>query len=81
MWHAGMNVASPLGSEIQGSESPFPSDEEILAEVRHILSTADLMTITKKSVREQLARLFGTNMSSKKEYIHWCIDGVLKGEL
>ena len=59
----------------------FPTDEEILNEVRHILSTTDLMKVTKKSVRDQLGRLFGVDLSSKKEYIHSCIDGILKGEL
>ncbi|KAI8910359.1 chitin synthase-domain-containing protein [Gorgonomyces haynaldii] len=59
----------------------FPTDDEILAEVRHILSTTDLMKLTKKSVRDRLGRLFGVDLSSKKEYIHQCIDGILKGEL
>jgi chitin synthase len=59
----------------------FPSDEELLQEIRHILSTTDLMKITKKSVRDQLSRLFGIDVTPRKEYIHYCIDGVLKGEL
>lgn len=57
----------------------FPTDEEIMTEIRHILSTADLMTVTKKSVREQLARLFGVDLIEKKEFIHRCIDVILKG--
>ncbi|KAI8824195.1 chitin synthase-domain-containing protein [Fimicolochytrium jonesii] len=59
----------------------LPSDDEILRQVRHILSTADLMTVTKKSVREDLSKFFGVDLSAKKEWIHRCIDGVLKGEL
>jgi hypothetical protein len=59
----------------------MPSDEEILQEIRHILSTTDLMKITKKSVRDRLTRLFGVDISSKKEFIHHCIDSILKGEL
>jgi chitin synthase len=59
----------------------FPSDQELLQEIRHILSTTDLMKITKKSVRDQLSRLFGVDVSPRKEYIHYCIDGILKGEL
>jgi chitin synthase len=59
----------------------FPSDEEILMQIRHILSTSDLMSVTRKSVREELARVFGVDLSSRKDYIHACIDGVLRGEL
>ena len=63
------------------STARFPSDEELLNEIRHILSTSDLMTITKKKVRQQLSTFFGVDLSSKKEYIHSCIDSILKGEL
>ncbi|KAI8920090.1 chitin synthase-domain-containing protein [Powellomyces hirtus] len=59
----------------------LPSDDEILRQVRHILSTADLMSVTKKSVREELGHYFGVDLGAKKEWIHRCIDGVLKGEL
>ncbi|KNC98434.1 uncharacterized protein SPPG_06138 [Spizellomyces punctatus DAOM BR117] len=59
----------------------LPSDDEILRQVRRILSTADLMSVTKKSVREDLSAYFGCDLGAKKEWIHRCIDGVLKGEL
>lgn len=59
----------------------FPSDTELLNEIRHILSTSDLMTITKKKVRQQLTDFFGVDLSTKKEYINQCIDSILKGEL
>jgi chitin synthase len=59
----------------------LPTDEELLMEIRHILSTSDLMTITKKKVRQQLGKFFGVDLSSKKDYIHECIDSILKGEL
>jgi hypothetical protein len=59
----------------------LPSDADILAQVRVILATADLMTVTKKKVREELGRIFGCELGGKKEYIHRCIDGVLKGEI
>ncbi|KAJ3254350.1 hypothetical protein HK103_007232 [Boothiomyces macroporosus] len=59
----------------------FPSDEELLMEIKHILSTTDLMKVTKKSVRDRLSQLFGVDVTPRKEYIHSCIDGILKGEL
>lgn len=58
-----------------------PTDEEILAQIRRILSTADLMTVTRKSVREELARIFGMDLSGRKEFIHSCIDSILRGDM
>ncbi|ORY02427.1 hypothetical protein K493DRAFT_312084 [Basidiobolus meristosporus CBS 931.73] len=59
----------------------LPSDEEILQEVRTILSTADLMSITKKQVRDELTHFFGVDMTIRKEYINNCIDMILQGQL
>lgn len=63
------------------TQSRFPTDEELLQEIRHILSTTDLMKITKKTIRDRLSRLFGVDVFPKKDYIHHCIDSILKGEL
>ncbi|KAL1917027.1 uncharacterized protein VTP21DRAFT_5225 [Calcarisporiella thermophila] len=59
----------------------LPTDEEILAVIRMLLSNADLTQLTKKQVREQLAAHFGVEMSSKKSYINNCIELILQGEL
>lgn len=77
----GMDNVKRMSAISAAQATPFPSDDEIMAEVRHILSTTDLMKVTKKSVRDQLTRLFGVDLSSKKEFIHICIDGILQGEL
>ncbi|KAI8367917.1 chitin synthase-domain-containing protein [Choanephora cucurbitarum] len=55
-----------------------PTDEEIRREVQRITSTADLMTMTKKQVREQLSRHFGINMAYRKDFISYCIEESLK---
>ena len=47
----------------------LPSDDTILAEIREILSTADLMTVTKKSIKMELERRFGVGLEGKKAYI------------
>ncbi|KAJ1910342.1 hypothetical protein IWQ60_010705 [Tieghemiomyces parasiticus] len=62
---------------------PFhgPSDDEILAEIRQILDHANLMTITKKQVRDELSDRFGVDMLPKKEYINNCIEMILQGKL
>jgi chitin synthase len=61
--------------------SGYPSDELILNEIRRILSTADLMTVTKKQVRDELSNVFGVDMSPKKDYINHCIELILQGQL
>ena len=50
--------------------SNLPSDDAILAEIRDVLKTADLMTVTKKSVKQELEVRFGTNLDAKKPYIN-----------
>lgn len=48
----------------------LPSDDAILAEIREILRTADLMTVTKKGIKLELERRFGMSMDAKRAYIN-----------
>ncbi|KZF23501.1 glycosyltransferase family 2 protein [Xylona heveae TC161] len=53
----------------------LPSDDMLLAEIREVLRTADLMTVTKKSIKNELERRFGVNLDPKRAYIgsgKWC---------
>lgn len=50
--------------------SHLPSDDAILAEIREILRTADLMSVTKKSIKLELERRFGVNLDLKRPYIN-----------
>ncbi|KAI9485691.1 MAG: chitin synthase-domain-containing protein [Benjaminiella poitrasii] len=54
-----------------------PTDDDIRREVQRITATADLTTMTKKQVREQLSRQFGIDMSYKKDFINFCIEEAL----
>ena len=47
----------------------LPSDDAILAEIRDILKTADLMAVTKKMIKAELERRFGMNLESRRAYI------------
>ncbi len=49
--------------------SDLPSDDAILAEIREILKTADLMSVTKKSIKMELERRFVVNLEPKRAYI------------
>ena len=48
----------------------LPSDDAILAEIREILKTADLMTVTKKSIKVELERRFGVPLDPRRAYIN-----------
>jgi len=50
--------------------SGVPSDDAILAEIRDILKTADLMTVTKKSIKTELERRFGVQLDVRRAYIN-----------
>ena len=49
--------------------SELPNDDAILAEIREILKTADLMSVTKKSIKMELERRFGVNLEATRAYI------------
>lgn len=48
----------------------LPSDDAILAEIREILKTADLMTVTKKSIKTELEKRFGVQLDARRAYIN-----------
>ncbi|KAK4226371.1 chitin synthase 8 [Podospora fimiseda] len=48
----------------------MPSDDALLAEIRDILRTADLMSITKKAIKQELERRFGVPLDSRRAYIN-----------
>lgn len=48
----------------------LPNDDSILAEIREILKTTDLMTVTKKSIKVELERRFGVPLDARRAYIN-----------
>ncbi|KAI4121040.1 MAG: hypothetical protein LQ341_007465, partial [Variospora aurantia] len=59
----------------------MPSDDALLGEIREILKTADLMTVTKKGIKQELERRFGVNLEPRKAYIGSATEAVLSGQL
>ncbi|KAI9167232.1 Chitin synthase 8 [Paramyrothecium foliicola] len=59
----------------------LPSDDALLAEIRDILRTADLMTVTKKSIKQELERRFGVPLDAKRAYINSATEALLTGQL
>ena len=60
------------GSQVFTAEDMvgLPSDDALLAEIREILKTADLMTVTKKGIKQELERRFGVPLDAKRQYIN-----------
>ncbi|ORY64877.1 class V chitin synthase [Pseudomassariella vexata] len=59
----------------------MPSDDAILAEIREILRTADLMTVTKKGIKQELERRFGVALDARRAYINSATEALLSGQL
>ena len=57
------------GLEMADFVGMVPSDDALLAEIREILRTADLMSVTKKSIKLELERRFGVGLEGKRAYI------------
>ncbi|KAJ3110436.1 hypothetical protein HDU96_006612 [Phlyctochytrium bullatum] len=58
-----------------------PTDDDLLREIRRILSTANLMTVTKKQVRDELSQIFGVDLTPRKATINQFIEEILQGRL
>ncbi|KAJ2351645.1 hypothetical protein H4S02_013588, partial [Coemansia sp. RSA 2611] len=79
---------SPGNAALQGGGMPgmmmtgaMPSDEQLVVSIRRILQSQDLNSVTKKSVRTQLATEYGMDLSSRKEFIGDAIQLILAGQL
>ena len=77
--HGGGYAASEM--EMSGGDLNLPSDDAILAEIRAILQTADLMAVTKKSIKAELERRFGVPMDARRQYIGSATEAILSGQL
>ena len=56
--------------EMADLASQLPSEDQLLAEIRDILRTADLMTVTKKNIKQELERRFGMPLDARRAYIN-----------
>ncbi|QRW02326.1 chitin synthase [Ceratobasidium sp. AG-Ba] len=69
-------TVNPLASG--PSQSTNPTDEELLAVLRHYLASQDLFTVTKKSAREAVMQRFPkADLTSRKEFLNKSIDTIL----
>ncbi|ORY18556.1 chitin synthase 6 [Clohesyomyces aquaticus] len=59
----------------------LPSDDALLAEIREILRTSDLMSVTKKSVKLELEKRFQMDLTLKKSFIGNAVEACLAGNM
>ena len=59
----------------------MPSGNALLAEIREILRMADLMSVTKKSIKAELERRFGAPLDPRRQYIGSATEAILGGQL
>ncbi|CEG83067.1 Putative Chitin synthase [Rhizopus microsporus] len=58
----------------------LPEEDEIEKEIYTILTTSDLMTLTKKQVRDKLSEIFGIDLTIKKDFINSVIERLLESD-
>lgn len=64
-------------SDMEMADLNLPNDDAILAEIRDILSKADLMQVTKKGVKLELEKRFNVDLSAKRSYISHAVESLL----
>jgi chitin synthase len=78
-----LSMISFGSSDPSSVPGPFPSqptivtDEMLYNEIQQILVGADLMTLTKKQIRDQLSIKLGVDLRPKKELMNRMIDDIL----
>ncbi|KAI8985921.1 chitin synthase-domain-containing protein [Pilobolus umbonatus] len=65
---------------IEDTVVPFPEDKEIEQEIHRMMMNANLMTLTKKQVRDQLSALFHVDLTIKKSFINGVIQSILEND-
>jgi len=56
------------------------TDNDIMLEVERFIRTADLMTVTKKKVRQEVSKRLGIDLSNRKEFVDQCIENALNNQ-
>ncbi|RKP03804.1 hypothetical protein CXG81DRAFT_9112 [Caulochytrium protostelioides] len=85
----GPAMVSPMGSPLgMRTELPnhattpvMPTDPQLLDEIRHQLSQANLQVVTLKTIRQDLEAFFGVDLTHKKAFINESVNAILQGQL
>lgn len=70
------------GTEMNEIEmGALPSRDALLAEIRDVLSTADLMHVTKKGIRAELEKRFQCDLEVEKHFIGYSVESILNNQI
>lgn len=61
------------------AQNALPCDEDLYTALKELLQTADLMTVTKKQLRDALSLRFGCDLTGKKAVVNEMINDILAG--
>ncbi|KAJ2382170.1 hypothetical protein GGI23_007423 [Coemansia sp. RSA 2559] len=64
-----------------GTFASSPSDSQLVEAIRKILGAADLNSLTKKKVRQQLCQEFNKDLTTRKDFISDTVDRILSGNM
>jgi chitin synthase len=59
----------------------YPSDDEILRFINHVINSSDLRELSKRKVREAASAYFGVDLSDKKAFINTNIELIIQGRM
>ncbi|KAJ2794350.1 hypothetical protein H4S07_006782 [Coemansia furcata] len=71
-------VATSCFNLVQVPGTHMPTDDALAAAISSILDVSDLSTITMKIVRDELSRMFGIDMSPRREFISQTVQAMIQ---
>ncbi|KAJ2791743.1 hypothetical protein H4R21_006268 [Coemansia helicoidea] len=71
-------TATPSYNLVQAPDGHMPTDQAIAAAIARILEAADLSTVTMRHVRDELALVFGMDLSSRREFISHTVQSMIQ---
>ncbi|KAG0004064.1 hypothetical protein BGZ65_000982 [Modicella reniformis] len=57
-----------------------PTDAELVSKIHQLLTGVDLMTVTKKKIRQQLETIYGIDLTLRRDFISRAIDTELQNQ-
>ncbi|KAF9172087.1 hypothetical protein BGX21_005109 [Mortierella sp. AD011] len=77
--HLTQSPVMPVASLPQsGAVAGGPSDAELIGKIQQLLTGVDLMSVTKKKIRQQLEGVYGIDLTARRDFISRAIDAELQ---
>ncbi|KAF8972826.1 hypothetical protein BGZ46_010035 [Entomortierella lignicola] len=80
--HLNVAAGSPVAASTAAPGTPGagPTDAELVATIHQMLTGVDLMSVTKKKIRQQLEGLYGVDFTARRDFISRTIDAELQNQ-